>query len=617
MKQGFVKVAAAIPSVKVADCLSNADSHLELIRQADERQVEVLCFPELSLTGCTCGDLFFQRTLADDAAGALQYLLDNTADSPMLCLAGLPIFSDGKLLDVTVAFQSGRLLAAFPCRIPSRGRERWFCPMESESRMLELCGQSVPMGHSLLRSASGLKVAVETGCGQNAEAGAAQLLVLASARPAVGGNLVALHRSLTDLSHRQTCACLYVSPGSGESSTDQVFAGDAFVAECGTPLASTERFSEEGLLVTDIDMQAIDALRMRRPGKPAPFPEAGCVSFGLRDGVDAPADRVPDPLPFVPEDKEILDEIFDIQVAGLVKRMKHTGLPAPVMGISGGLDSTLALLVAVKACDRLGMDRSEVLGVTMPGFGTSDRTYDNALALMRQLGITSREISIREACLQHFEAIGHPAARQDAVYENTQARERTQILMDLANACHGLVVGTGDLSELALGWATYNGDHMSMYSVNASISKTLVRHLVRRAAATQVDQATGQILLDIVDTPVSPELLPADTRGEIAQKTEDLVGPYELHDFFLYYVLRYGFGPEKILYLARLAFADRFEEETIRQWLQVFIRRFFAQQFKRSCLPDGPDATGFSLSPRGAWHMPSDAVCRAWINELN
>ncbi|MDE7123076.1 MAG: NAD(+) synthase, partial [Alistipes sp.] len=455
-------------------------------------------------------------------------------------------------------------------------------------------------------------------------AGGARVIFNLSASPEGVGKHDYLRQLVAQQSARTLAAYVYCSAGFGESSTDLVFAGNGIVAENGRILAEAERFSlDEQIVVADVDIERLAFERRRntsfRAGEAAA--ETTVIEMEVPEGLrPAKLDREIDPTPFVPRDaahrNERCEEIFRIQALGLARRLAHTGCGKAIVGISGGLDSTLALLVAVRAFDMLGLDRRGVIGITMPGFGTTGRTYRNALQLMRGLGVEVREIPIREACTQHMKDIGLPADDRSAAYENAQARERTQILMDVANMEGGLVVGTGDLSELALGWATYNGDQMSMYSVNASVPKTLVRHLVRWAAEVESDEATRSTLLDIVATPVSPELLPADERGEIAQKTEDLVGPYELHDFFLYHTLRSGYGPAKMLFLAAQAFEGRYDEETILHWLRTFVRRFFTQQFKRSAMPDGPKVGSVALSPRGDWRMPSDASAAMWLKEL-
>lgn len=622
----------------MADCAFNAGKVAGLMERAEEAGVQLVCFPELALTGYTCGDLFHQQVLLAKVAEELEKLLERTASLRLVALIGMPVVAGTQVFNAAVAIQQGRVLGVVPkTYLPNYSEfyeKRWFVPAsEALSGAVELGGSPVPFGTDLLFSSAGGEVTFGIEICEDlwtpvppssllAMQGAQLLFNLSASNEAIGK-----HDYLLSLVRQQSARCVagyvYASAGFGESTTDVVFAGNGLIAENGTLLAAAGRFSlEEQLLISEIDIHRLDADRRRitsfaeynrlNGGK-----EYRRIKFSLPD---APAvlSRPVHPYPFVPPEIEMdarCEEIFAIQTSGLAKRMVHTHCKHLVIGISGGLDSTLALLVCARTCDRLGIPRSSIVGITMPGFGTTGRTYANALALMRSLGVTVREIPIREACELHFRDIGHAPEVHDVTYENAQARERTQILMDVANQVNGLVVGTGDLSELALGWATYNGDQMSMYGVNAGIPKTLVRYLVKWVADTQVDRASADTLRDILDTPVSPELLPAAGDGTIAQKTEDLVGPYELHDFFLYYMIRFGFGPAKIFYLAQQAFAGRYSGEPIRKWLVIFMRRFFAQQFKRSCMPDGPKVGSINLSPRGDWRMPSDAAATAWLEE--
>lgn len=638
MNYGFVRVAAAIPEVKVADCAFNAGRIAGLMERAEKAGVQSVCFPELALTGYTCGDLFHQQVLLTQAAGELEKLLERTASFRLVALVGMPVVAGTQLFNAAVTIQQGRILGVVPkTYLPNYSEfyeKRWFAPAsEALSGTVELCGNTVPFGTDLLFSSAGGEVTFGIEICEDlwtpvppssllAMQGAQLLFNLSASNEAIGK-----HDYLLSLVKQQSARCVagyvYASAGFGESTTDVVFAGNGLIAENGTLLAAAGRFSqEEQLVISEIDIHRLDADRRRitsfaEHNRSNGGKEYRRIKFSLPE-VPTALSRPVHPYPFVPSEKEMdtrCEEIFAIQTSGLAKRMVHTHTKHLVVGISGGLDSTLALLVCARTCDRLGISRSSIIGVTMPGFGTTGRTYANALALMRSLGVTVREIPIREACEQHFRDIGHSPEVHDVTYENAQARERTQILMDVANQVNGLVVGTGDLSELALGWATYNGDQMSMYGVNAGIPKTLVRYLVKWVADTQVDKASADTLRDILDTPVSPELLPAAGDGTIAQKTEDLVGPYELHDFFLYYMIRFGFGPAKIFYLAQQAFAGLYSDETIRKWLIIFVRRFFAQQFKRSCMPDGPKVGTINLSPRGDWRMPSDAAATAWLEE--
>ena len=634
---GFVKVAAAVPQVAVADCARNAERIVALAQQAARRGVELVAFPELAVTGYTCADLFLQPALLDAADEALGEIMRQTRKLPLALIVGLPLRHEDRLYNCAAVVAQGRLLGVVPkSYIPNYAEfyeARWFASGTGiEEERITAAGQDADFGTELTFAVNGAEFGIEI-CedlwvasppSSRLALNGAKLIFNLSASPEGVGKHAYLRELVAQQSARTHTAYVYCSAGFGESSTDLVFAGNGLIAENGTMLAQAARFSlDEQLTVADVDIERLEferrrntSFRMREEAG-----ESTVIEMELPDALKASAlDRRVDPMPFVPADEahrsERCEEIFQIQSHGLARRLAHTGCRCAVVGISGGLDSTLALLVTVRTFDKLGLDRRGILGITMPGFGTTDRTYRNALKLMEGLGVTVREIPIRDACLQHFRDIGLPESDRSAAYENAQARERTQILMDVANMEGGLVIGTGDLSELALGWATYNGDQMSMYGVNASVPKTLVRHLVRWAADTERDGATRATLLDIIDTPVSPELLPADREGNIAQKTEDLVGPYELHDFFLYNFVRAGFRPAKIAFLAEQAFAGSYDRETIVKWLRVFFRRFFAQQFKRSAMPDGPKVGSVSLSPRGDWRMPSDASAALWLREL-
>ena len=630
MKDGFFRIAAATPKIKVADCEYNMNSVLALMRECETRGVGAAAFPELCLTGYTCGDLFRGRTLIAGAERALGALLERTAGMDLLALVGLPVACGAELYNCAAVFCRGRLLGlAAKSYLPGYGEfyeGRHFSPAP-ECAEARLCGQTVPLGNSLLfrcETVPGLTVGAElcedlwVPCPPSvrlAQAGATVLFNLSASDETIGK--APYRRGLVKgQSARLLCAYAYADAGEGESSTDLVFAGHDLIAENGTLLKESKPFTT-GLTTADIDLQRLSQERLRmttwRGGA-----AARVVPFSMKEPEFRLERKFP-ALPFVPDDEKELSErceaILTMQAQGLRTRLEHTGSKRVALGVSGGLDSTLALLVTARAFDLLGLPRKGILAVTMPGFGTTARTKGNARKLAELLGAEFREIPIGDSVARHFRDIGHDPQVRDVTYENAQARERTQVLMDLANQCGGFVVGTGDLSELALGWATYNGDIMSMYGVNASIPKTLVRHLVRHAARTGPAELRA-LLEDVLATPVSPELLPPD-HGEIAQKTEDLVGPYELHDFFLYYALRFGFPPAKIYRMAAASFAGRFDAATVRKWLRVFYRRFFASQFKRSCLPDGPKVGSAALSPRGDWRMPSDACVRLWLDELD
>ncbi len=624
-RYGFVKVAAATPLVKIADCHANAKAIDEMTAEAVERGASVVVFPELSMTGYTCGDLFLQSRIIEAGDEALAQLL--ATPRPIVSIIGMPIYYKNNLYNCAVVIANGKICGIVPkSYIPNYSEfyeSRWFTEgRDIRNAEITICGQRVRFGSDLLFEVHGTRFGVEI-CedlwvpappsSDMALAGATLIFNL-SATPEILGKHAYLRSLIKQQSARALCGYVYASAGVGESSTDLVFTGNGIIAENGKILVARERFVRDArLTVADIDVEHIFNERRRH------------TSFINLDNrfdvikIDIPQpkselERTINPAPFIPADlAEGCSEAFTIQCAGLAQRLSHIGCKKVVIGISGGLDSTLALLVTASTFDMLGLDRKGIIGVTMPGFGTTDRTYQNALTLMAELGITTREISIRKACEQHFEDIGLSAEERGAAYENSQARERTQILMDLANLVGGIVIGTGDLSEAALGWATYNGDSMSMYNPNCSIPKTLVRKLVEWCAESDKNEKVCATLKDIVDTPVSPELLPADSEGNIAQKTEDLVGPYALHDFFIYNFLRNGFSPAKIEYLAQKAFEGEFSAEEIKHWLQVFLRRFFSQQFKRSAMPDGPKVVSVSLSPRGDLRMSSDASVAEWL----
>jgi len=638
MNYGFVKVAAAVPLVQVADCFYNIEKIEGLMRQASEKGVQIIAFPELSVTGYTCLDLFAQQTLLDGAEAALLQLVSNTADLDILTIVGVPLRTENRLINAAVVFQKGAIRGVVPKTYLPNYKEfqeqRWFTSAtELRESTISIGKEEYPMGSHLLFRSGRLTAGIEICEDLWVPVPPSSLLTMEGANIifnlSASNELIGKHAYLRSLICQQSARCMagyvYASSGFGESSTDLVFAGNGIIAENGNLLAESPRFTmEEQLVISEIDIETLQNDRQVNTSfmygtSGLPKEKAQVVDFQVRIPDGFSLTRPVDPHPFTPSGealKERCEEIFHIQVAGLAKRLVHAHAQTAVVGISGGLDSTLALLVTVMTFDALKMPRGQIIGITMPGFGTTDRTYTNACDLIRSLGVTLKEIPIKEACLQHFRDIDHDPSVHDVTYENSQARERTQLLMDVANQKNGLVIGTGDLSELALRRATYNGDHMSMYGVNGSIPKTLVKYLVEWVANHKVDDASRLTLLDIVDTPISPELIPADENGNIKQKTEDLVGPYELHDFFLYHFLRFGSHPSKIYFLAQKAFAGIYDNATVKKWLYTFCRRFFQQQFKRSCLPDGPKVGSVSLSPRGDWRMPSDAVSRLWLEEI-
>ena len=666
MRNGFFRVAACVPPVRVADVRANAEAIIDMLRQLDRKGVELAVFPELCVTGYTCGDLFHNDLLLEAAGDAVREIADVTKTMRVNAVIGSPMLFDNRLYNCAIVVGQGMTKLTVPkTYLPNYNefyeRRLWSpaprVPDSDESQM--------PVSANKLFQVNGVKVGIEIcedlwvpvppSC--HAALAGAKVIVNLSASPDIIGKYDYLRDLIAQQSARCVCGYVYAAAGFGESSTDLVFDGKGIIAENGRILAATPRWQESPqMVICDIDIEMITRDRLHigtfaecgdRENAGVAYPVVQQINLNLSELLDPDSNeslrekldkimgsddssegsdddapgllRTVDPHPFVPwDDNEIdrrCDEIINIQVAGLAQRLKATGCKCLVVGISGGLDSTLALLVATRAFDRLKLDRKGIIGVTMPGFGTTGRTHSNALTLMDALGVTFREIPIGPAVELHFKDIGHDPEVKDVTYENCQARERTQILMDVANQEGGMVLGTGDLSELALGWATYNGDHMSMYGVNGSIPKTLVKYLVNWVALNGMDNESRITLLDIVDTPISPELIPADENGNIKQKTEDLVGPYELHDFFLYQFLRFGFRPAKIFFLASIAFRDTYDEETIKKWLTIFCRRFFQQQFKRSCLPDGPKVGSVSLSPRGDWRMPSDASAASWLKE--
>ncbi|MGG6544747.1 UNVERIFIED_CONTAM: NAD(+) synthase [Prevotella sp. 15_C9] len=651
MKYGFIKVAAAIPAVRVADTKFNLEAIEEQIAIAEGKGVEIIAFPELSLTSYSCQDLFRQQLLLENAEHAVLMLLAFTRQLDIISIVGAPVSVGPLTLNCAIVIQQGKILGIVPkTYLPNYDEfyeKRWFASAKDlHPTQIHYAGQTIRVSNEMqiFETVSGVKFGCEicedvwapiAPSSYLALAGA-EILFNLSATDELFGKHQYLNEMLMQHSARLMAAYVYSSCGFGESTQDIVNAGNAIIYESGNLVAHSERFSlEPQLRVAEID---IDRLRSERRNNTTfcgaqrtlgTEPLGLNVSFNIKDTIKCGAPNNPekdfvlsrhiDPHPFMPEraDKNAAcHEMFNAQVFGLVRRLVHTHSKNVVLGVSGGLDSTLALLVCVRAFDRLGYDRKGILGVTMPGFGTSARTYQNAVKLMEELGITMKEINITSSVIQHLKDLEHDLNLQDSTYENAQARERTQILMDLSNKCNGFVVGTGDMSELALGWCTYNGDHMSMYAVNAGAPKTTIKDLIRYYANNENNEDISTCLIDVINTPISPELLPANEAGEIEQKTEDIVGPYELHDFFLYYVLRYGFRPSKIIFLAQSAFAGVYTNEVIKKWLKVFIERFFKHQFKRSCLPDAPKTSVVSLSPRGDWRMPSDAMSTDWLAEL-
>lgn len=638
MNYGFIKVASAVPSVKVADCKYNVEQIEQQIILAEGQGVEIIVFPELSLTGYTCQDLFRQNLLLETTESAMLMLLDFTRQLNIISIVGLPIAVGDLLLNCAAIIQKGQILGIVAKEyLPNYNEfyeKRWFASVQDlRTTELRFAGNQINLSFTpqIFVTCDGVRFGVEicedvwapTPPSNHLALAGADIIFNLSASDELIGKHDYLCKLLAHQSARTITGYVYSSAGFGESTQDVVYGGNALIFENGHLLQSGPRFAmTPQMQVAQIDVERLRTERRgnttyvnaqrRMIGEDVIFKNAHSIlpkDFVLERPVDA--------HPFIPSPdmmEKSCEEILNIQVMGLAKRLVHTSCQKVVIGISGGLDSTLALLVCAMTFDKLGLDRSGIIGVTMPGFGTTDRTYTNAIKLMQSLRITIREISIAKSVTQHFEDIGHDISVHDTTYENSQARERTQILMDVSNQEGGLVIGTGDLSELALGWCTYNGDHMSMYAVNASIPKTLIACLVKFVAGT-MDADTSATLHDVVDTPISPELVPADEDGNIQQKTEDLVGPYELHDFFLYYFMRHGFRPMKIFLLAQKAFEGQYDDDVIKHWLKTFFRRFFSQQFKRSCLPDGPKVGSISLSPRGDWRMPSDASSELWLRE--
>lgn len=660
MNYGFIRVASAIPSVRPGNCKYNTECIINLLQQAEKKHVDIVCFPELCITGYTCQDLFESETLLKGAENSLKKLCEKTRSIKAIAIVGLPVTVSGVLMNCAAVLYKGEIMGIVPKTFLPNYKEfyerRWFASASDvKKKEIELCGKIIPFSSDLIFKTSKATFGIEI-CedlwapiprsSRLALAGAEIIFNPSADNECVGKNTY-LQSMISGQSARTLSGYVFSSCGFGESTQDVVFAGNAIICENGNLLSVNKRFCfEEKLVYSEIDVELLrHERRVNTTFGSCAASEKDLENFTtiyIKDHEtypDANLSRYISPSPFIPKGKDLEDrcrEIINIQIEGLAKRFVHTKAKTAVIGVSGGLDSTLALLICAFTFDKINIDRKNIIGVTMPGFGTSKGTHSNALDLMAELGITIREISINTACTQHFKDIGHNPEIHDTTYENSQARERTQILMDVANQTNGLVIGTGDLSELALGWATYNGDHMSMYGVNCSIPKTLIRHLIKWISDNTTNIKERQTLIGIINTPISPELIPTNQNGEIAQKTEDTIGPYELHDFFIYYTLRYGFSPAKTYFLAQNAFGKKpikecdckceetfpeeevrnyYDNETIKHWLKIFFKRFFAQQFKRSCLPDGPKVGSCSLSPRGDWRMPSDADASAWIEE--
>ncbi len=634
MKYGFIRTAAATPDIKVADCSYNSAAIIENIKKAAENNTEIIVFPELCITGYTCGDLFSQRTLIRAALEGVESIKKETADINIISVIGFPFEYRSDLYNCAAVLYRGSTLAVVPKSVLPNYNEfyemRWFREALGKTRIIDFLGEEVCFGTDIIIKASDMpemSIAVEI-CedlwsvippsSRHALAGASII-----ANPSAGNEITGKDTYRKALVENQSAriigAYVYACAGYGESTMDVVYSGHNIISENGITLAEAQRFKNT-IIYGDVDVYRLESERQKNSSFRTDDSGYTVVEIDFKEN-NGDIERNIDPAPFVPKDikkrEKRCEEIMNIQAAGLRKRIEHIGCKNVVIGISGGLDSTQALIVCARAFDMAGLDRKGIIAVTMPCFGTTDRTYTNAVSLTDTIGATLKEINIKPAVLQHFRDIGHDESIKDLTYENSQARERTMILMDIASKYNAFVVGTGDLSELALGWATYNGDHMSMYGVNCSIPKTLIRYLIQYEADTTNKKELRSILMDILDTPVSPELLPPDKNGNIAQITENVVGPYELHDFFLYNMMRLGFEPNKIYYLANIAFKGRYDRDTIKKWLRNFYKRFFSQQFKRSCIPDGPKVGSVSLSPRGDWRMPSDASVNTWMEMLD
>lgn len=639
MRHGFLRVAAATPVIRVADCGYNTEKIIELIEIANKKDIKLIVFPELSITGYTCGDLFLQDTLLRNASENVMRIAEFIKGKDIVAVVGFPYVVRGKLYNTAAVLHDGKVLGLIPkISIPNYTEfyeARHFTTGIVDPILINFMGEQVYFGSRIIFQCRnmpefilGVEICEDLWIPQSPSIthcmAGASIIVNLSASDELTGKDSYRRELVKSQSARLICGYLYADAGEGESTTDVVYAGHNLIAENGTLLAESVTF-ENGIISTEIDLNKLKNERRRMHtyyGQHSiPYIIQDFELLSVKNELpEIKLTRYIDPDPFVPSGKNERDkrckDIITIQASGLKTRLAHIKGKCAVVGISGGLDSTLALLVTFRAFEMLGLDKKGIIAVTMPCFGTTDRTYQNAIALAECLGVTLKEVPIKEAVELHFKDIGHDRNQYDLTYENSQARERTQVLMDLAGKYHGFVVGTGDMSELALGWATYNGDHMSMYGVNSSVPKTLVRYLVSYFADTATDSRLSAVLMDILDTPVSPELLPPKD-GEISQRTEDIVGPYELHDFFLYYILRFGFEPAKVFHLAKTAFTGSYDQNTILKWLKVFYQRFFAQQFKRSCLPDGPKVGSVSVSPRGDLRMPSDASVSLWMNELN
>ena len=617
MNYGFIKVAAATPQLRVADTDFNSERIIECTKNAHEQGVKVITFPELAITSASCGDMFRRNSLLSAARTALKRIIDETKDISSLLIIGMPIASNGNLYNCAVVCQYGKILCVVPKRDISSSEARWFTSGKGVNTSTTLCGVVVDLKDRAIFSSQGITLSVAIGNDILRGNYDSEIIAIPYAAPELVGQYSNIKNSIKTISQNYNSSIIFSSAGVGESSTDFAFGGGTIIAENGEIINEGEKFTKtNSILISEIDTDIIKYDRSKNNYNYSCNDK--CYEFYISNNNEFVLTRDIKSSPFVPEDKDLLsercEEIFNIQTAALIRRMEHTNSSKAVIGISGGLDSTLAFLVAINAFNKMGLDCSGIVGITMPGFGTTDRTYNNAVNMVNYLGATLKEISIKDACIQHFKDIEQDINVHDVTYENSQARERTQILMDYANKIGALHLGTGDMSELALGWATYNGDHISMYNVNGSIPKTMVKYLVAWYALRHQGEIRS-ILLDVVNTPISPELTPADDKGNIKQKTEDIVGPYELHDFFLYNFLRYGFSVSKIFFLAKYAFKGKYDDECIKKWLTTFMRRFFQQQFKRSCLNDGPAVGIISLSPRGGLVMPSDMSSAIWLSE--
>lgn len=629
MKYGYIKTAVASPAITTGDSLYNAGKIVDIITELHLKEVELILFPELCLTSGSCGDLFTQPAFIQQCQKALEVVVKATAGKECIAIIGAPVYNKGSLYNSAIVVHNGKIAGIVPKKqlcntIQNEGR--WFTSGATlpKGSTIEIMGKMVPICNEAIFTTPSYSFGIEIGCEAQAPLphgaivatqGASIILNPGMAR-AVAGGYESTRTAIEQQSARYKCGYLYASAGWGESTSNAAYSGYCSIAECGTLLKETELFQTTShYTISEIDIDRITKKRIAdknfhdcRTAIEIAIPQKESLSSTITREIQA--------TPFIPQGKmreKRMEEIFNIQANALARRIAHIHASTCIIGISGGLDSTLALLVTAKACDICNKPHSDIVAITMPGFGTTERTHNNAHKLMQSLGVTIMEISIKEACLQHFSDIGHDPEKHDITYENSQARERTQILMDIANQKNGIVIGTGDLSELALGWATYNGDQMSMYSVNASVPKTLIQHIVRWVALNAENDETKSTLLDILDTPISPELVPADHNGEIKQKTEDLVGPYELHDFFIYHFIHNGYTPEKIYFMARHAFKEKYSCEVIKKWLLTFMRRFFTQQFKRSCSPDGPITGNCNLNPQIGWVMPSDTSVIPWI----